>query len=169
MEDMLQVGVITSPHGIHGEVKVYPTTDDNNRFQSLKDCFIDTGKKLLPVKKTGCKFFKHLVILKFQSYDDINEVEQFRNCPILVTRENALPLSDDEYYIADLIGSCVVTEQGEALGILEEVLSTNANDVYVVKKENKKELLIPVIKQCVKKIDIAEKKITVRLLEGMDS
>lgn len=169
MEDMLQVGVITSPHGVHGEVKVFPTTDDNQRFKKLKDCFIDTGKELIPVEKTGCKFFKNMVILKFKSLDNMNEVERFRQCPILVTRENAVPLAEDEYFIADLIDSVVVTEQNEELGILEDVLTTNANDVYVVKKKNGKELLIPVIKQCVKNIDVANKRIVVRLMEGMDS
>lgn len=166
---MLQVGVITSPHGVHGEVKVFPTTDDNQRFKKLGACFIDTGKKLLPVEKTGCKFFKNMVILKFRSYDNMNDVEGFRQCPILVTREQAVPLEEDEYFIADLIDSVVVTEDGSELGILDDVLTTNANDVYVVKKADKKELLIPVIKQCVKKIDVENKRITVQLMEGMDS
>lgn len=166
---MLQVGVITSPHGVHGEVKVFPTTDDNKRFQKLSTCFIDTGKELLAVEKTGCKFFKNMVILKFQSYDTMNDVERFRQCPILVTRKEAVPLEEDEYFIADLIGSLVVTEEGDRLGVLDAVLTTNANDVYVVKKEDKKELLIPVIKQCVKEINLDAKRITVRLMEGMDA
>lgn len=168
-EAMLQVGVITSPHGVHGEVKVFPTTDDNQRFKKLKGCFIDTGKGLVAVEKTGCKFFKNMVILKFQSYDNMNDVEQFRQCPILVTRDQAVPLDEDECFISDIIGYLVVTEEGERLGILDEVLTTRANDVYVVKKDNGKELLIPVIKQCVKKINFDAQRITVRLMEGMDS
>lgn len=166
---MLQVGVITSPHGVHGEVKVFPTTDDNKRFQQLSTCFIDTGKQLLPVKKTGCKFFKNMVILRFESFDNMNAVEGFRQCPILVTRDQAVLLEEDECFIADIIGCLVVTEEGERLGILDAVLTTGANDVYVVKKDNGKELLIPVIKQCVKEINVDAQRITVKLMEGMDS
>ncbi|MDE5966974.1 MAG: ribosome maturation factor RimM [Lachnospiraceae bacterium] len=169
MEDMLQVGVITSPHGVHGEVKVFPTTDDNRRFKKLKDCFIDTGKECIPAVATGCKFFKNMVILKFEGYDNPDDVQKLRQCPIMVTRENAVPLGEDECFISDIIGYLVVTEEGERLGILDEVLTTRANDVYVVKKDNGKELLIPVIKQCVKKINFDAQRITVKLMEGMDS
>ncbi len=168
MEDMLQVGVITSPHGVHGEVKVYPTTDDNRRFKKLKDCYIDTGKAQIPAVCTGCKFFKNMVILKFQGYDNPDAVEGFRQCPIMVTRENAVPLEKDECFITDIIQSEILDENGKKLGVLTDVLTTNANDVYVVKKPDGKELLLPVIKQVVKKIDVVNKKITVRLMEGLE-
>lgn len=167
-EDMLQVGVITSPHGVHGEVKVFPTTDDNRRFKKLKDCFIDTGKECIPAVAAGCKFFKNMVILKFEGYDNPDDVQKFRQCRVMVTRENAVPLEEDEYFISDIIGCLVVTEEGQRLGTLFEVLTTGANDVYVVKKDNGKELLIPVIKQCVKNIDSDAGRITVRLMEGME-
>ena len=168
-ERMLQVGVITSPHGVHGEVKVFPTTDDNQRFRQLKTCFLDNGKTLTPVVVCGCKFFKNMVILKLQDIDDMDTAQKLRQCKLLVTREQAVKLEADEYFIADLIGCEVVTEDGSVLGSVQEVLTTSANDVYVVKKPDGKELLIPVIKQCVKMIDVEAKQITVSLLEGLDS
>ncbi len=168
-ESMLQVGVVTSPHGVHGEVKVFPTTDDNLRFKKLKTCFLDNGKVLTPVTVCGCKFFKNMVILKFQDINDMDAAQRLRQCKLLVTRDQAVKLETDEYFIADLIGCEVVTVDGRMLGCVQEVLTTNANDVYVVKKPDGKELLIPVIKQCVKKIDVNKKQITVLLLEGLDS
>ena len=102
--DYLQVGVITSTHGIKGEVKVFPTTDDPNRFRALKDVVLDTGKEQIPLEIEGVKFFKQYVILKFKGIDNINDIEKYRKMPLLVSRENAVELEEDEYYIADIIG-----------------------------------------------------------------
>lgn len=168
MEDMLKVGVITSPHGVHGEVKVFPTTDDNKRFKKLKECYIGNDKKVLPAEVEGCKFFKNMVILKFKGYDNMNDVEGLRQYGIFVTREHAVKLQKDEYFITDMIDAEVVDEEGNLIGVLTEVLSTGANDVYVVHREGKGDLLIPAIKQCIIQVDIAGKQIVVRLMEGMD-
>lgn len=167
MEELLRVGVISNTHGIRGEVKVFPTTDDLNRFRQLKDVLLDTGKELLPLEVTGVKFFKNQAILKFKGIDSINEIEKYKGKDLLVTRENAVPLEEGEYFICDLIGCLVLSEDGTELGELTEVLKTAANDVYVVTTPAKKELLIPLTEECVHEIDIRAKKITVHLLPGM--
>jgi len=167
MEDLLRVGVISSTHGIKGEVKVFPTTDDANRFKNLKQVILDTGKEQLTLEIEGVKFFKQMVILKFKGIDNINDIEKYRGKDLLVTRENAVKLEKDEYFIYDLIGSEVYTEEGNKLGRLAEILTTAANDVYVVTMENGKELLIPSIKECILDIDVENKKIKVHLLPGL--
>ena len=145
MDDYLQVGVIANTHGIRGEVKVFPTTDDPARFKKLKQVFLDTGNGYLEMKIEGVKFFKQFVILKFKGFDNINEIEKYKKRPLLVDREHAVRLKKDEYFIADLIGLTVYTEDGKLLGTLTDVLQTGANDVYVVEMEDKKEVLIPAI------------------------
>ena len=133
MEEFLQVGVITATHGIHGEVKVFPTTDDPKRFKKLKKVLLDTGREKLELEVEGVKFFKNMVILKFKEYNDINQIEKYRKCPLLVTREHAVKLKKNEYFIADLIGLKVYTEDDAFLGTLDDVIQTGANDVYQVR------------------------------------
>ena len=167
MEELLQVGVVTQTHGIRGEVKVFPTTDDAGRFRDLKKVFLDTGREKLPLEIQGVKFFKQFVIVKFKRLDTINEVERFRRCPLLVPREDAVPLEEDEYYIADMIGMQVETEDGKAFGILKDVMETGANDVYVIDSISHGEVLVPAIKECIRKVDVAEGKMTVHLMDGL--
>ena len=104
MVDYLRVGVITSPHGLRGDVKVFPTTDDVNRFKKLKKAYIDTGKEKVPVTVEQVRFFKNMVILKFKEMNQIEDCEPFRNKDILITRDQAVKLNPDENFIADLIG-----------------------------------------------------------------
>jgi 16S rRNA processing protein RimM len=167
MEKYLRVGVISSTHGVKGEVKVYPTTDDPMRFKELKQVILDTGKDLLPLEIEGVKFFKQLVILKFKGIDNINDIEKYRNRDLLVTRENAVKLEEGEYFIADLIDCEVITDTGDRLGVLTEVLTSAANDVYVVKMDNGKEVLLPVIDECILDIDVDNKKVTVHVMNGL--
>lgn len=167
MEDIFRIGVITSTHGLKGEVKVFPTTDDLNRFKTLKKCFIRTPKEDIQVEKNTCKFFKNMVILSFKEFKDINEIEKYKGLDLYVKREDAVPLEEDEYYISDVIGMDVVTEEGELLGKLEDVMQTGANDVFVIRLTNDKELLMPVIKDCVLDMDYEAGKVTVRLMKGM--
>lgn len=167
MEELLQVGVVTQTHGIRGEVKVFPTTDDAGRFRDLKKVFLDTGREKLPLEIQGVKFFKQFVIVKFKGLDTINEVERFRRCPLLVPREDAVPLEEDEYYIADMIGMRVETEDGKAFGTLKDVMETGANDVYVIDSISHGEVLVPAIKECIRKVDVAEGKMTVHLMDGL--
>ena len=167
MEEFFQVGVITATHGIHGEVKVFPTTDDPNRFKKLKKVLLDTGIQKLELEVAGVKFFKKFVVLKFKEFDDINQVEKYRKCSLLVTRENAVRLKKNEYFIADLIGLKVYTEDGRFLGNLEDVMQTGANDVYQIVTEEGKEILIPAIRQCILDVDIESGNMKVHLLEGL--
>ena len=167
MEELLQVGAITSTHGIRGEVKVFPTTDDPKRFCKLKQVILDDGKSKIDLEVESVKFFKNLVIVKFKGLDDINEVEKYRKATLWVTRDQAVPLKKDEYFIADLIGLSVVTEDGEELGNITDVIQTGANDVYVVAKEGEEELLIPAIKECVKNVDLKNQVMTIFLMPGL--
>lgn len=169
MEELLQVGVITTTHGVRGEVKVFPTTDDPARFKKLKNVILDTGKTRKELEITGVKFFKNMIILKFKGFDNMNDVENFRQAKLLVTRENAVELGEDEYFIADLIGLAVFSDEGEALGVITDVLQTGANDVYVISKEGQADLLVPAIHDCIKEVDIARQKMTIHLLPGLRS
>ncbi len=167
MEEMLRVGVITTTHGVRGEVKVYPTTDDAERFLELEEIWLDTGKERLPLKIQNVKFFKNMVILKFEGYDDINAVQAWRQKDLLVTREQAVELQEDEYFIGDLIGLHVEDEEGNALGVLRDVLETGANDVYLVSRPGEKDLMLPAIKECIRKVDLESGIMRVRVLPGL--
>lgn len=167
MEQKFQIGVITSTHGVRGEVKVFPTTDDAARFKKLKQVLLDTGKEELVLEITGVKFFKNMVILKFKGIDDMDTANQYRQKSIYVTRENAVKLKKNEYFIADLIGLQVTSDEGEDLGILKDVMQTGANDVYVVQKEGQEELLLPAIKECIKEVEIEAGTMTVHVLPGL--
>jgi 16S rRNA processing protein RimM len=167
-DDLLRIGVISSTHGIRGEVKVFPTTDIPEQYETLKSVFLDTGKELLTVEIERVRYFKNMIIVKFKGFDDINEIERYKGKDLLITREQAVPLEENEYFIADLIGCRAVTEDGEELGVLDDVLETGANDVFVVKKKDGKELLLPYIEECILEIDLEEKMITVHMMEGLE-
>ena len=166
MEDLFRVGVIANTHGIRGEVKVFPTTDDPKRYEWLKEVLLDTGKEKLPLEISRVRFFKNLVIVKFKGIDNINDIEKYKGSDLFVTRENAVPLEEDEYYIADIIGAVAYTEDGEKFGILKDVLETGAKLVYVIGHEGK-DVLVPAIPDCVKDVDVEGKKIVVHILPGL--
>ena len=167
MNNILQVGAVTSTHGWAGEVKVFPTTDDPKRFKKLKQVLLDTGKDMLPLGVEHVKFFKNMVILKFKGYDRIEDIMGFKGKNLYVTRDNAVRLKKDEYFIADLIGMKVYTEDEAYLGELTEVITTGANDVYTVRMENGKDVLIPAIGQCILNVDVEHETMQVHLLEGL--
>ena len=167
MEELLQVGVITSTHGIRGEVKVFPTTDDPRRFRDLKKVLLDTGKEKRPLEVESARFFKQVVILKFKGIDNINDVEGYRRCPLLVERADAVPLDTDEYFIADMIGLAVEEEDGTPFGRLTDVITTGANDVYVVESPEHGEVLIPAIKECIREVSVPEGRMKIRLMDGL--
>lgn len=167
MEDLLQVGIITSTHGVRGELKVYPTTDDPRRFRRLKEVVLDTGKEKMNLEIEGVKFFKQFVILKFKGLDNINDIEKYRQKSLYVTRKNAVRLQRDEYFIADLIGLKVQDEDGKELGTVKDVIETGANDVYEVEMADGKSLLLPAIKQCILNVDVENGTMQVYVLEGL--
>lgn len=175
MEDLLKVGVITSTHGVRGEVKVFPTTDDVNRFKKLKQVKLFTGKEYLPLEIESVKFFKNMVILKFKGLNLIEDVEKYRQKELYVERKDAVRLKKDEYFIADLIGVQVFGEDGALIGTLKDVITTGANDVYAVEiaegntlgAEAGTEVLLPAIKQCILEVDVEASKMVVHMMEGL--
>ena len=166
MEQFFQVGVISSTHGIRGEVKVFPTTDDPLRFKKLKKVLLDTGREQLELEVQSVKFFKQFVIVKFKGIDNITDIEKYKGKGLFVSREDAVPLDEDEYYIADLIGMEVFTEDGR-FGVVKDVMETGANEFYIVDSDDHGEVLIPAIRQCVLDVNVEEKKMLVRLLDGL--
>lgn len=167
MEERFQVGVITSPHGVRGEVKVFPTTDDPGRFKKLREVILvqNRGEKTVEIEQV--KFLKQMVILKLKGFDNRNDVEGLRDAALFVPRASAVRLKRDEYFIADLIGLEVRDEQDETIGELRDVLSTGANDVYEIILQDGRELLLPAIRECVLKVSVEEGYIKIHILEGL--
>ncbi|MGN0203263.1 MAG: ribosome maturation factor RimM [Coprococcus sp.] len=167
MEKYLRVGVISSTHGVRGEAKIYPTTDDVARFKKLKTCLLDTGKEYKELHIESVKFFKQMVILKFREFGSIDDLMPYKGRDLLVTRDQAVELEEDEYFICDLIGLRVVTDEGEDFGELTEVMQTGANDVYVVKRPDGREVLLPVIRDCILDVDLEKQQVTAHIMPGL--
>ncbi len=167
MEDILRVGVITTTHGLRGEVKVFPTTDDPKRFKKLKEVLLDTGKERRKLQVESVRFQKNLVILKFKEFDSINDVEQYKKCDLYVSRKNAVKLEENENFIVDLIGLHVVLEDGTEFGIMKDVLQTGANDVYIVEMLDGREVLLPAIPECILDVDLDSETMTIHLMKGL--
>lgn len=167
MDDLLKVGIIANTHGLKGEVKVFPTTDDARRFLDLKEIILDTGRERKSIEIEKTRFFKNMVILKFKGLDRIEDVESFRQKALYVTRDQAVPLEENEYFIADLIDLSAVSDEGEELGVIADVMQTGANDVYVIRKQGMSDLLVPAIKDCVKQVDLKNGRIVIHLLPGL--
>ena len=168
--ELLSVGQITSTHGLKGEVKVYPTTDDpEKRFKQLKEVILKTPKEDIPEVIKSVRFSKNLALLKFEGIDGIDAAERYRGAYVCVPRDRAQKLGPDEYYEADLIDMEVVSDEGEALGVLTKVLHTGANDVYEVEPGSgeRKSFLIPAIKECIKRVDTDEGVMTIHVMEGL--
>ena len=156
MKDILRVGKIVNTHGLKGEVKVIPLTDDPKRYNELEFVLIDGVER----KIQGCKYQKDRVIVKIEGIDTIEEAEKYKNKYMEIPREYAVPLEEDTYYIADIIGCNVFDTNGKDLGEVYDVIQTKNNDVYWIRKP--KELLIPVLLDIVTDIDVENKKITIR-------
>lgn len=167
MEDMLRIGVVTTTHGIRGEVKVFPTTDDVRRFKKTDEVILVTKKGNLTLHVESVKFFKNIVILKFKEYNNINEVEGFRQCDLMVTRENALPLAEGQFYFCDVIGAQVVEEDGSPIGTVKDVIETGANNVFAIETKEGKEVLFPVIPDCIKNVDTEAGVVTAHVMKGL--
>lgn len=167
MEQYLRVGVFANTHGVRGEIKLFPTTDDLDRFEKGLPLWFETrqGKKEMIV--SGVKYFKNMVILKFEGIDNINQILPFKGCDVYVDRAHALALEEGEYFIADILGAKVVSDEGEDIGVLEDVMQTGANDVYVVRMKTGREVLLPVIPECVLDLDFDNKVIKVHMMPGL--
>jgi 16S rRNA processing protein RimM len=167
MEDLLKVGVITTTHGVRGEVKVYPTTDSAERFLELPYVLLDTGRDLKRLEIQNVKFYKNQAILKFKGIDNINEIEMYKGRDLWINREDGQELDEDEYYIADLLGLTVLLEDGTEYGTLKEVMETGANDVYIVETKDGSEVLLPAIADCILDVDLEAETMTVHLMKGL--
>ena len=172
MTELYQVGAITQTHGIRGEVKVFPMTDDVSRFKNMKELILDTGKEQIVLEVTSARPQKNLVILKFKGIDNINDVEKYKGCGLFVTKENRVKCKKDEYFIADLIGLRAIDEEGEAFGTISDVIQTGANDVYVITTKQGEEVMIPAIKDCILEVSVEEQDglagyVRIHLLPGL--
>lgn len=165
--EFLEVGKIINTHGLRGDVKVMPWTDTPEDFEDIPVVYIKrkTENEKLTVSKI--KYQKNNLIIKFNEINDINEAEKYKGLILLADREDLWELEDGVYYIADLIGLDVYDESGK-IGVIEDVLNTGANDIYDVKREGKKNLLLPVIDEVVKEIDLENGRVTVHVMEGLD-
>jgi len=177
-DDLIRVGVITTPHGVRGEVKVFPTTDDPKYFKKIKKVYLDTGKEITEHELASVKFFKNMVILSFKDITDRNAAELMRKWNILIKKEDARKPGKDEYFIFDLIGMTVVdSKDGRKVGALTDVLSTGANDVYEItydeaflyegQKPKGDKFYAPAIHECIEKVDVAEGVIRMNLMKGL--
>ena len=169
MENLLEIGQIVNSYGIKGFLKVVPYTDDVNRYSKLKTIYIEKNKKLQKMEIEEVRYHNKLVLVKLKGIDDINDTLQFKNCYIKIDRKDAVELPEDSYFIVDLIGLEVFTEEGKLLGSLIDVFPTGSNDVYVVKNEIGKQILLPAIGEVIKDVDVQNKKMIVHLLEGMEN
>lgn len=164
--DYIQVGKIVNTHGIKGELKAIPLTDNAKRFDELETIYIGEDKAKVKIEKVWYK--NQFIMLKIQGYNDINEVLQFKDKYIYIDEEDKIILPEGAYFIFDIIGCKVIDVNDNEIGYVIDVMTEHSNDIYVVNDVVKnKEYLIPAVKQIVKKIDIVNKKIVIEPIEGL--
>lgn len=168
MNNQLEAGKIINTHGLRGEVKVVTWTDYPEVFEEIEFLYVHkkTGDERLDIK--NIKYQKNNIIVKFAQINDIDEAEKYKNMILYVDRDQMPPLPDGMNYIVDLIGLEVYNEEGEKIGVIADVFNTGANDIYDVKREGKKNLLLPVIDECVKEVDMENGRVIVNVMEGLD-
>ncbi len=167
MQEYLEVGQIVNTNGLKGLLKINPFTDDITRFERLKTILVEHKKELLEFEIESVRYQKKQVLLKLKGIDTIEEAEKYREDYLKIKRNKEEKLPEDTYYIVDLIGLDIYTENGELLGKLDDIFSTGSNDVYVVKNSEGKQILLPAISDVIKNIDLEQKKIVVNLIEGL--
>ena len=168
MESLIEIGQIVNTYGIKGFVKVVPFTDDITRFNNLKSVYVELkNNKVKTFEVEEVKYAKNLVLLKLKGIDDINMAEEYRNCYLKIDRKDAVKLPKDSYFIIDLLGIDVYTEENELLGKIIDVYPTGSNDVYVVKNENGKQVLLPAISEVIKNVDIKNQKMIIHMIPGL--
>ena len=167
MEEYFRVGVVTSAHGLAGEVNIFPTTDETEMFKKWKTLILEQKGERREIGLEGAKYFKQMVILKIAGVDDRDAAERLKGAELWIHRSQAKPCGENENFIADLIGLKVVADTGEVLGTCMDVLQTGANDVYEVTPENGKKILIPAIRECILEVNLETGIMTVHLLKGL--
>jgi len=166
-EDYFDIGKIVNVHGLRGEIRVMPITDDPSRFDLLDSIEVFNNSTSQTYQLKNIRPHKTLLVIQLEGVEDRNAAEALVGSVIKVPRSQALPLEDDEYYQKDLLDMSVVSEHGEDLGTLVQIIETGANDVYVVRPESGKDLLIPAIKECILSVNLAENKMIVHLMKGL--
>lgn len=169
MLQYLEIGKIVNTHGVKGEVRVIPLTDDPLRFNKLKGVYISlkVSSEMQKFDIMSVKQQKSFVILKLKGVDDMNAAERLKDHFVVIDRKDAVKLPEDTFFVCDLIGMSVFDENGKNMGVLIDVLSTGSNDVYIIRDENKKEILIPALKSVVQEICFENKKMVVNLPQGL--
>lgn len=167
MQEYLEIGQIVNTFGIKGMVKVVPFTDDYTRFDDLKTVIVKLRNQKTEYEIEQVMYRKNMVYLKLKGIDQVEQAECLRNGMLEVHRKDGAKQDDDSYYIVDLLGLPVYSDEGEQLGVLDDIFNTGSNDVYVVKNELGKQILLPAIAEVIKKIDLEQGKITVHLLKGL--
>ncbi len=167
MVNYLEVGKIVNTFGIKGQVKVVPFTDDVKRFDKLKSVYVERKKELQSHKIENVKYTNNMVILKLEGIDSMEEAEKYKNCSLKIDRKDAIKLPKDTYFIADLIGLPVYTDEDVLLGKVDDIYNTGSSDIYVIKDELGKQILLPAIKDVIKTIDLDNEKIIVHIIKGL--
>ena len=166
-QEYFEIGQIVNTFGIKGFVKINPFTDDLERFEELKSVFVVKNKELIEIQIEEVKYHKHLVLVKFKGIEDINMAEKYKGCYIKIKRENARKLPEDTYFIADLIGIKVYDENGNLLGKVDDIYNNKSTDIYVIKDDLGKQILLPSTKEVIKQIDVDEERMVVHLIDGL--
>lgn len=167
MQKNLEIGQIVNTFGIKGFVKVKPFVNDVSRFDDLEEVFVKSKKDITTYKVEEVKYQKNVVLVKLKGIDTVERAETLRNSYMEVDREHAIELEEGEYFIADVLGSKVVTDEGEELGFVDDIYNTGSNDIYVVKNELGKQILLPSIPEVILDVNVEESKVTVHIIDGL--
>lgn len=167
MEKYLEIGQIVNTFGIKGQVKIVPFTDDITRYDKLKEIYVEKKNELKLFQIEQVNYKKNMVILKLKGIETVEEAEKLRNCYLKIDRKDAKKLSKDTYFIVDLLGLDVYTDEGKLLGKVDDIYNAGSSDIYVIKDELGKQILLPAIKDVLKEVDLENQKIIVHLIKGL--
>lgn len=167
MEKYLEIGQIVNTFGIKGQVKIVPFTDDITRYDELKEIYVEKKNELKLFQIEQVNYKKNMVILKLKRIETVEEAEKLRNCYLKIDRKDAKKLPKDTYFIVDLLGLDVYTDEGKLLGKVDDIYNAGSSDIYVVKDELGKQILLPAIKDVLKEVDLENQKIIVHLIKGL--
>lgn len=167
MLNYFRIGILSSPHGVRGEISIYPTTDDLDRFRALDICYILQNGEYIPLHVTGVKYKKNMPVLRFEEYNTLDEIERLRGAEIYVDREHAIALDEGEYYMADVIGFDVVSDD-KRVGTVEDFFDNEAGQsIYVIKCTDGETKYVLNIPEFVRSIDFDKNIIAINMVKGM--
>ncbi len=167
MTDYFEIGQIVNTFGIKGMVKIKPFTENIEQFEELEKIYIKNKSSKKEYKIQEVKYHKQMVLIKFEGIENPEDADLLRGSYVLINRKDAKPLEEGTYYIVDLLGLDVYTEEGVLLGKVDDIFNTGSNDVYVVKDGLGKQVLLPGIDEVIKEVDLENKKILVHIIPGL--